>query len=80
MQTPLYIRKIADSQKNLLKNPQTRRQLQPKNHLKRGMEPKFHAPHHHYIPIKSKSSNETVSVVSCFGFAYFTNTAFLLWL
>ena len=37
-------------------------------------------PSHHYIPIKSKSSNDTVSVVSCFGFAYFTNTAFLLWL
>ena len=34
----------------------------------------------YYIPIKSKSSNDTVNVVSAFGFAYLTNTAFLDWL
>ena len=33
-----------------------------------------------YMPIRSKSSKETVSTVSCLGFAYFTSTARLLWL
>ena len=33
-----------------------------------------------YMPIRSKSSKDTVSVVSFFGFGYFTSTARLLWL
>lgn len=33
-----------------------------------------------YIPIRSKSSKETVRVISFFGLGYFTSTARLDWL